>query len=182
MKPNRKKHSGSHKEIRRRGLNAFTTCPVDLGGSIAALGGIAYGLWPDLYEYDEELVRQRKVLASDPELRDFVRYATLAANGHNTQPWKFRIAEDSVSILRDLTRRTEVVDPDDHHLFVSLGCAAENLLISAKTYGRPGDVRVISDENAVIEIGLGIGAEQKTQLYDAILRCHSASLINEIRL
>ena len=138
------------------------------GGSIAVLGGLAYSLWPDLYEYDEELAQQRKVLASDPELRDFIRYATLAANGHNTQPWKFRIAEDSVSILPDLTRRTEVVDPDDHHLFVSLGCAAENLLISAQTYGRPGDVRVISDENTVIEIALGIGAEQKTPLYDAI--------------
>lgn len=138
------------------------------GGSLAALSGLAYGLWPDLYKYDEELAYQRKVLASDPELRDFVRYATLAANGHNTQPWKFRIGENSVSILPDLTRRTEIVDPDDHHLFVSLGCATENLLISAQTYGRPGDVRVISDNDIAIEIALGVGAKQKTPLYDAI--------------
>lgn len=138
------------------------------GGSIAVLGGLAYSHWPDLNAYDEELAQQRKVLASDPELRDLIRYATLAANGHNTQPWKFRIAEGSVSILPDLTRRTEVVDPDDHHLFVSLGCAAENFLISAGAYGRPGDVRVTSEEDTAIEIALGIGAEQRTPLYDAI--------------
>jgi hypothetical protein len=27
-------------------------------------------------------------------------------------------------ILPDLSRRCPAVDPDDHHLFVSLGCAA----------------------------------------------------------
>lgn len=138
------------------------------GGSITALGGLAYCLWPDFYEYDEELAQQRKVLASDPELRELIRYATLAANGHNTQPWKFRIAQDGVSILPDRTRRTEVVDPDDHHLYVSLGCATENLLISAQTYGRPGDVRVVDDNDVSIDVALRRGAEQKTPLYDAI--------------
>lgn len=26
-----------------------------------------------------------------PEMREMVRFATLAASSHNTQPWKFRI-------------------------------------------------------------------------------------------
>ena len=48
--------------------------------------------------------------------RELVRQATLAASSHNTQPWKFRVAEQSITILPDFTRRTPVVDPDDHHL------------------------------------------------------------------
>jgi hypothetical protein len=61
-------------------------------------------------------------------LRELVRYATLAASSHNTQPWKFAPRERSISIVPDLARRTPVVDPDDHHLYVSLGCAAENMV------------------------------------------------------
>src|ERR1700724_1574368 len=56
-------------------------------------------------------------------LRELVRYATLAPSSHNTQCWKFRIQERSITIEPDFSRRCPVVDPDDHHLFVSLGCS-----------------------------------------------------------
>ncbi len=32
-----------------------------------------------------------------------------------------------------------MVDPDDHHLFVSLGCAAENLSLASAAHGRRGE-------------------------------------------
>ena len=70
--------------------------------------------------------------------RELVRHASLAASSHNTQPWKFRIDSESISILPDFSRRCPVVDPDDHHLFVSLGWAAENLLIAAEAAGLHG--------------------------------------------
>ncbi|MFT4101622.1 MAG: hypothetical protein QM674_11405 [Burkholderiaceae bacterium] len=35
---------------------------------------------------------------------------------------------DRVVILHDFERRCAAVDPDDHHLYAGLGCAAENLL------------------------------------------------------
>ena len=59
--------------------------------------------------------------------RELVRYATLAPSSHNTQCWKFRIEEQAISILPDLTRRRPAVDPDDHHLFVSLGGAPQKI-------------------------------------------------------
>ena len=61
-------------------------------------------------------------------LRELVRYATLAASSHNTQPWRFALDAGAITIQADLSRRTPAVDPDDHHLWVSLGCAAENLV------------------------------------------------------
>lgn len=70
--------------------------------------------------------------------RELVRYATLAASSHNTQCWKFAIADQTISILPDWTRRCPAVDPDDHHLFVSLGCAAENLIQAAQAFGQHG--------------------------------------------
>ena len=62
----------------------------------------------------------------EPGKLELVRFATLAANSHNTQPWKFSIKDSSISIAPDYARRCPIVDPDDHHLFVSLGCATEN--------------------------------------------------------
>jgi hypothetical protein len=67
--------------------------------------------------------------------RELVRYATLAPSSHNTQCWKFHIGPSAISILPDLTRRCPAVDPDDHHLFVSLGCASENLVQAALANG-----------------------------------------------
>jgi hypothetical protein len=68
-----------------------------------------------------------------------VRYATLAPWSHNTQCWKFALQERAISIVPDLSRRCPAVDPDDHHMFVSLGCAAENLIQAALANGLMGE-------------------------------------------
>jgi nitroreductase len=67
--------------------------------------------------------------------RELVRYAALAANGHNAQAWKFCIHKRQIDVIVDRTRCTPVVDPDEHHLFVSLGCAVENLALAAQASG-----------------------------------------------
>ena len=72
------------------------------------------------------------------DLRTLVRYATLAASSHNTQPWSFRLEPRRIAILPDLSRRCPAVDPDDHHLYTSLGCAAENLVVAAQAAGLRG--------------------------------------------
>ena len=97
--------------------------------------------------------------------RELVRQATLAASSHNTQPWKFRIAERSIRILPDLTRRTPIVDPDDHHLFVSLGCATENLVQAAAGRGLRAHVRVEPD---FIEVTFEHAASVRSTLAEAI--------------
>lgn len=80
--------------------------------------------------------QHRRVIAGAASVqRELVRYATLAPSSHNTQCWKFAVRPNVVSIVPDLSRRVPVVDPDDHHLFVSLGCAAENLVQAALAHG-----------------------------------------------
>jgi hypothetical protein len=114
-------------------------------GSAGALtaGSIAYG-FGSLHSGDEPYEAAANKtwrhtdtsVASDALLkRELVRYATLAPSSHNTQCWKFRIGPSAISILPDFSRRCPVVDPDDHHLFVSLGCASENLVQAALANG-----------------------------------------------
>ena len=141
-----------------------------IASSVAAagLGATGYALWPRLDGYHEELIRQRRLLSSEPTLKEFVRLSTLAANGHNTQPWKFHLEENVIRILPDFSRRTLVVDPDDHHLFVSLGCAAENLSIAAASSGRQPDVSFQHKNGEHVEINLGFGKPSNDLLYRAI--------------
>jgi hypothetical protein len=91
--------------------------------------------------------------------RELVRYATLAPSSHNTQCWRFHIAEHAISILPDLARRCPAVDPDDHHLFVSLGCAAENLVQAALAnglYASPAFDAATSELRIALEPTLGV--------------------------
>jgi len=74
-----------------------------------------------------------------------IHAATLAANGHNSQPWRFRVGARVIDILPDFSRRTPVVDPDDHHLFVSLGCALETLLQAGDGFGWAGTPEILPE-------------------------------------
>jgi nitroreductase len=71
----------------------------------------------------------------ESQFKEIINFATLAPSGHNTQPWKFSIKNKSILIYPDYSRRLPVVDPDDHALFISLGCALENLIIAANHMG-----------------------------------------------
>lgn len=118
--------------------------------------------------YDAAAAKLRAPLPMAGRFADFVRYATLAPNGHNTQPWRFVQRPGGADILPDLSRRTPVVDPDDHHLFVSLGCAAENFMIASAAHGLPGSMRYVGDGKDRIEIDLARGTPRPDTLFQAI--------------
>lgn len=87
--------------------------------------------------------------------RELVRYATLAPSSHNTQCWKFALDDRHISILPDLSRRCPAVDPDDHHLFVSLGCAAENLVQAGLIHGWNSEVHFDQAAGGAVADDLG---------------------------
>lgn len=153
---------------------------IGTGVALAAAGAVGYGFLPRMDDYEEEVARQRQLLSGDPTLQELVRMGTLAANGHNTQPWKFRLGDQKISILPDLSRRTAVVDPDDHHLFVSLGCAAENLVVAGAALGQRAEVVVAGGAGQQICISLTRTSPTGQHLYQAIpLRQSTRSLYDE---
>ena len=102
------------------------------------------------------------------ETHELIRYATLAANSHNTQPWRFHASPNGIDIRADRTRRLPVVDPDDHHLFASLGCAAENLIIAAGAGGRLGRPNLEALSADTISVVFTKASSSEVELYDAI--------------
>lgn len=100
-------------------------------------------------------------------MRELIAAAAAAASSHNTQPWKFLPGERRIAILPDFTRRCPVVDPDDHHLYASLGCAAENLVWAARAAGFRSEVTFDASLPAVV-IDLEEATREATALAHAI--------------
>ena len=100
-------------------------------------------------------------------VRELVRFATLAPSSHNTQCWKFAQQGLGLTILPDLSRRCPAVDPDDHHVYVSLGCAAENLAHAALAHGLHAEARFDATRGAV-QVALAPTAAQRSPLFQAI--------------
>ncbi|TKD32651.1 MAG: Tat pathway signal protein [Mesorhizobium sp.] len=136
------------------------------GGAAAIAGGGALMLnrGPDYDAATAALWSHR-----DPaEFMGLVHYTTLAANSHNAQAWRFRRTTEGVAILPDMARALPVADSDHHHLYASLGCAAENLMLAAGAAGRSSAMEFATDGEARIEIALGqVG--NRDGLFDAIL-------------
>ncbi|MBD0333091.1 MAG: hypothetical protein ICV66_10575 [Chitinophagaceae bacterium] len=74
-------------------------------------------------------------MAKNLDTLKLVALATKAPSGHNTQPWCFFTNENEIQIHPDFTRALPVVDADNHALYISLGCAVENIVIAARKFG-----------------------------------------------
>jgi hypothetical protein len=160
--------------ISRRQFIATTA----LAGVGAAAGYAYYAMREGGVEYENAVRRTWRPMASDAStsadvMRELARYAALAPSSHNTQCWRFALGERSISILPDLQRRCPAVDPDDHHLFVSLGCATENLALAAAASGFHADARFDAGATERVDIALSPTKQVKSTLFEAIVRRQS---------
>jgi hypothetical protein len=128
-----------HKKQSRQRINRRKFLQrLAIAGSTVTVGYVLYEYQPWL-NYDRQANYTWKPLVKDAAMPvpmlELVRAATLAASGHNTQPWQFAIDKNAIEIHPDYRRRLPVVDPIDRELWMSLGCALENLLIAARADG-----------------------------------------------
>ena len=70
----------------------------------------------------------------EEQLRFLLIYAILAPSSHNTQPWHFRLTDQSVVVLADRSRGLAIVDPDDRELTISCGAALFHLQQALRCY------------------------------------------------
>ncbi len=134
-----------------------------LGAGAASFASRRAAAEPGSYDTASQAIRSP--LQRAPRDRELVRFATLAANSHNTQPWQFSTSTTGFTIAPDLSRRCPAVDPDDHHLFVSLGCAAENLVLAAASLGLRAAPRL---DNGSIVADLEAAPVVRSALFEAI--------------
>lgn len=138
---------------------------------ITTAGGYALVTAAPWLNYDEQANQIRRPFAKDSTMstpmRELIRCATLAASGHNAQPWQFAIKADAIEIHPDYTRSLPVVDPHHRELWISLGCALENLLVAARAAGYAAEV-TYPDTAAYIHVRLTTDSAQQSPLFAAI--------------
>ena len=134
-----------------------------------AVAGEALTLAISRQSYDTAASEVRRPIAEHAAMqRELVRYATLAPSSHNTQCWQFKLASNSISILPDFKRRCPIVDPDDHHLFVSMGCAAENLFQAALAQGLRGSLEFGNSPSDELRVMFEPTQKQISPIFEAI--------------
>jgi hypothetical protein len=135
-------------------------------GSAATVGGYVLYEFAPWLDYGTQAEQIWTLKENDPR-RNLIHYATLAANGHNTQPWKFALRGKAIEIHPDYSRELKVVDPQHRELWISLGCALENLLLAARASGFTAEV-AYPDSEDLIRVDLTPDASQADVMFDAI--------------
>jgi len=109
-------------------------------------------------------------------LATILESAVLAPSSHNTQPWRFEISDDGVSLFADRLRALPVNDPDDRELTISCGCALFNLRIAAAHAGFVSNCELLPDPEdedllATVSFTPAAGPEgRQSELFQAIAR------------
>ena len=145
------------------------SAPAILGGA-SMLSACAPGSDPESYEAVAAQTRRAGSMVDTKGAalsQELIRYATLAPSSHNTQCWKFALENQAITILSDPLRRCPAVDPDDHHVFVSLGCATENLVHAALAHGLKAEVGFDTAREA-IRVALAPTRAEGSPLFNAI--------------
>lgn len=105
-----------------------------------------------------------------------VRSSILAANPHNSQPWRFRLSESRIDLFADTARNIGTIDPRRREMHIGLGCAIENLLVAASAEGYAYQLHLMpdaSDRTHIAEIDLSLGDRSESELYKAIPHRHT---------
>ncbi len=76
-----------------------------------------------------------KLKSSFEKFSFLLNFAVLAPSSHNTQPWNFKIKNNTISVYKENKRRLPIADSNDRQLHLSVGCAIQNILIAANYFG-----------------------------------------------
>jgi len=111
------------------------------------------------------------------QMKQMIENAAMAPSTHNSQPWMFilgAIGQDEIRVWADRARWLPVADPDRREMHLSVGCALENLLVTAEHFGLHATVQyfphpVQEDYVACVRLQEGGGVSQvRSALLDAI--------------
>lgn len=140
-------------------------------GVFSAAQGKAYTAWETWDDFEGE-----GALA-------LVHAAILAANPHNTQAWLFEVTDKQIDLYADLNRHLGAMDPFRREMCIGLGCALENMLLTAEALGYTVDMELANghltawpttDQSIrVASLILGDGEKRPSPLYHAIPKRHT---------
>jgi hypothetical protein len=169
--PHAQSHHAQFQGVQMSAISRKDIVKLLSAGGIAAVAAYALREYAPWVDYDAKADLPRIALQRYPvqhsRMQGIIRYATLAANGHNAQAWKFALLSNGVEIHPDYSRRLSAVDPADRELWISLGCALENLLIASRAMGYAPAV-TYPDALDSIQINLTADSPHGSPLFEAI--------------
>lgn len=113
--------------------------------------------------------------AAEGPLR-LVQSGILASNPHNSQPWRFDVSENRIDVYADTARSIGTVDPFLREMYTGVGCALENMMLTAAAVGYTADIELMpsaSDPSHTATITLTEGTPNASALYRAIPNRHT---------
>lgn len=114
-----------------------------------AVTAAALGVTPDGRRPSRDDARCMHVLSTPAPGREriigLVAQAVRAPSTHNSQPWLFTVADDTVDVIADRTRALPVNDPWDRELTISCGAAVLTLRAAARGAGLLAELEPLPD-------------------------------------
>jgi nitroreductase len=107
---------------------------------------------------------------------ELVEAAVLAANAHDSQPWLFELGASTVDLYANSSHNLGAIDPLLREMYVSLGCALENLMLAAPANGLTPSLTLMpdpADQSHVAHIDLSVGQTIISPLYSEIPKRHT---------
>lgn len=77
-----------------------------------------------------------------------LEYAVLAPSSHNTQPWLFRINENTLELYADKERTLKTIDPNHRELIMSCGAALYTLRLTLRSFGYAEKTELLPNPNS----------------------------------
>ena len=90
--------------------------------------------------------------------KDILPAMIQAPSAHNTQPWLFRVRDNSIDVLFDESRHLGVSDPTKRQAYVSLGCTIMNGVVAAAAQGSIVNIEYAPDPATPARLTLSEGA------------------------
>jgi nitroreductase family protein len=116
-----------------------------------------------------------------PTLEKLISAAVAAPSIHNTQPWRFRLDPETVTleIRAAPDHGLRHIDPTGRALHLSVGCALLNLRVAVAHFGWEPVSRLLPrpdepDLLAAVRLGGTARSASSPRLYDAVWRRHSS--------
>ncbi|SFD42175.1 Acg family FMN-binding oxidoreductase [Pragia fontium] len=113
--------------------------------------------------------------------KQLIEFATKAPSGHNTQPWKFKPFDNKIEIYPDFDKKLPVVDKHNRELFISLGCATENLCIAASAMQYDSEVSISPEGIITIALSKNTRASNN-DLFDQVHQRQTNKNIYEYKM
>ncbi len=112
---------------------------------------------------------------SDAQLAEVLTAGCRAPSLHNSQPWRFLVADDRIEVQPDPARLLPVADPDGREMRLAVGAALFNLRVALSVVaGRRVAVEFVRDGAGATAVLTDAGRErpspEKAMFYQAISR------------